>query len=90
MVSKKVTVINESGLHARPAGMLVHIAQQCTSDITCTVEGRKINLRNILDVMKQHIPQGAVMEIQCEGSKEAEDLHTLTAAIENGFEDVIC
>ena len=43
MVSQKVTVINKSGIHARPASEFAKAAGSCRSDVAVMVGDRKIN-----------------------------------------------
>ena len=42
MVSKKVTIINPSGVHARPASILSKAATECSSNILLIHNGKKI------------------------------------------------
>lgn len=45
MISKTLTVINPSGLHLRPAGVLSQTAMKFKSDITIECGEKKIMLR---------------------------------------------
>ncbi len=51
MVSEKLTVINASGIHARPASELAKIASKCNSDVSIYVGERKINPKSVLNLM---------------------------------------
>lgn len=46
MVSKKLTVKNESGLHARPAGILAQAAMKCNSDVWILIGDKKVQVKN--------------------------------------------
>ncbi|WP_251389989.1 HPr family phosphocarrier protein [Mediterraneibacter agrestimuris] len=85
MVSKKITVVNASGLHARPASVLVKEAGKCTSDVTIRVKNKVIQAKSVLNIMAAGIKCGTEIELCCEGDGEAEDLEKMAALIESGL-----
>lgn len=85
MVSKKVIVKNESGLHARPASVLVKTASRYKSDFFIKMYGYKVNGKSILGVMTLAAESGAEMELIFEGPDEEEALEMITELFENRF-----
>lgn len=85
MVSKKITVVNASGLHARPASVLVKEAGKCKSNITIRVGDKVIQAKSVLNIMAAGIRCGTEIELCCEGESEAEDLEKMAALIESGL-----
>lgn len=85
MVSQKIVILNESGLHARPAGVLAQTAMKCNSNIFLKVGEKKVQAKSILNLMAAAIKKGTEIEVICEGETEAEDIKTLIAAIESGL-----
>lgn len=85
MVSKKITIKNESGLHARPAAVLAQAAMKCDSEITIVTPEKTVNPKSILNIMAAAIKKGTEIELQCEGATEKEDLETLAQLIESGL-----
>lgn len=85
MISKKVTVINKSGLHLRPASIMSQIAQKCPSTVEFIKGDKVINPKSVLMLMAGGIMCGDEIEIRCEGATEAEDLNTLVEAINSGL-----
>ena len=85
MVSKKVSVKNESGLHARPASMLVKTASKFKSDFFIKMYGYKVNGKSILGVMTLAAESGAEMELVLDGPDEKEALKEITELFENKF-----
>lgn len=85
MVSQKVTVINKSGIHARPASEFAKAAGKCRSDVSIVVGEKKINPKSVLNLMAAMIRCGTEIEVICDGENEAEDLQTLVALIESGL-----
>lgn len=85
MVSQKVTVCNQSGLHARPASVLAQAAGKCNSNVYIISGEKKIIAKSILNIMSAAIKCGTEIEVQCEGETEAEDLQTIVSLIESGL-----
>ncbi len=85
MVSKKVVVSNPSGIHARPASVLVKTTGKCNSNVFILVDGKKIVAKSILNIMAAAIKCGTEIEVQCDGETEVEDLETVVALIESGL-----
>ena len=85
MVSKKVTVKNPTGLHLRPAGILCNEAMKYQSQITFVYDGGMANAKSVLSVLGACVKCGDEIEFCCDGEDEAEALHSLVTAIENGL-----
>lgn len=85
MVSKKVTVLNKSGLHARPASQFVEAANEFKSDIYLHKENATVSAKSIMGVMVLGISKGSEIVIQAEGPDEREAVDTLIKLIETKF-----
>ena len=85
MVSKKVTVRNRTGLHARPASVLVQAASEYSSTFYIKMYGYKVNGKSILGVMTLAAEYGAEMELIFEGPDEEAALSRIADLFENGF-----
>ncbi|KMY50240.1 phosphocarrier protein HPr [Peribacillus loiseleuriae] len=83
MVEKNYTVIEKSGIHARPATMLVQASTKFKSDVNLVFNGKSVNLKSIMGVMALGIPNGSVITIVTSGPDENEALATLTETIKN-------
>ncbi|MFD4819622.1 phosphocarrier protein HPr [Peribacillus butanolivorans] len=77
MVEKIFTIIESSGIHARPATTLVQVASKFDGDIKLEYNGKSMNLKSIMGVMSLGIGQGAKIKISAEGKDEQEALSTL-------------
>lgn len=85
MVSAKMTIVNPTGLHMRPASKLTTAAgkYQCSVDIVC---GEKtINGKSLMNVMAAGLTQGSEIELRCSGPDEAVALECLRELIESGL-----
>mgnify|MGYP002529413170 CR=1 FL=1 len=78
MASKDFHIVAETGIHARPATLLVQTASKFASDITLEYKGKSVNLKSIMGVMSLGIPTQSEITISCTG----EDEEAAVAAIE--------
>ena len=81
MVKRSFKIINESGIHARPATTLVNTAIEFKSNITLTALKREVDFKSIMGVMSLGIYSGTSIEIKCDGKDEAEALDALSKEI---------
>ncbi|MEW9677054.1 phosphocarrier protein HPr [Lentibacillus sp. L22] len=81
MQEKTFTITADTGVHARPATLLVNKAGQFKSEVEVAYNGKTVNLKSIMGVMSLGVPKGAEIKIIANGSDESE-------AIE-GIEEVI-
>lgn len=87
MVKKQTTIINKTGLHARPASEFVAAATKFKSKITIKrIDSEKeANVKSIIFVLSLGLTRGTQVEISASGEDEAEAVDTLVALIETGF-----
>ena len=85
MISKNLTVVNPSGLHLRPAGVLSQTAMKFKSDITIICGEKKIVAKSVLNVMAAGIKGGTEITLVCDGEDEEEAMKTISQAIESGL-----
>ena len=85
MISKNLTVVNPSGLHLRPAGVLSQTAMKFKSDITIVSGEKKIVAKSVLNVMAAGLQCGTEITLICDGEDEEEAMKTVSQAIESGL-----
>ncbi|SDC27554.1 phosphocarrier protein [Pelagirhabdus alkalitolerans] len=78
---KTVTITDSTGVHARPATVLVNKAGNFASDVTVEYNGKSVNLKSIMGVMSLGIPKDAEIKIVAEGSDEAEAIDAIYEVI---------
>jgi phosphocarrier protein len=83
MLEKTFTVIEEAGIHARPASVLVSEADKFDADVYLTFKGKRVSLKSIMGVMALGIPKGSKITIAASGPDEDEALATLTQTMES-------
>ena len=77
MVEKTYTIIDESGIHARPSTALVGAATKFKSEVMLEYKEKQVNLKSIMGVMSLGIPSGATIKIIANGEDESEVISTL-------------
>ncbi|WP_442599299.1 phosphocarrier protein HPr [Neobacillus sp. D3-1R] len=77
MVEKQFKVTAETGIHARPATLLVQTASKFDSEVFLEFKDKKVNLKSIMGVMSLGVGQGAEIKISAEGSDEVEAVNSL-------------
>ena len=85
MVSKTLKVVNPSGLHLRPAGVLSQTSMKFKSDIIIEAGEKRIVAKSVLNVMAAGINSGTEITLICDGPDEKEALETVARAIEDGL-----
>ena len=83
MVKQDFNIIASTGIHARPATMLVQTAGKYSSDITLEYNGKSVNLKSIMGVMSLGVGKGAEVVITAEGSDEEEAIQGIDETIKN-------
>ena len=85
MLTKNLTVVNPSGLHLRPAGVLSQTAMKFKSDVIIESGEKRIVAKSVLNVMAAGIKCGTEITLICDGEDEAEAMKTISEAIESGL-----
>ena len=86
MVTKTVKVVNEQGMHMRPAGVL---AQEMKKFAGCTVMlkagGKEVKATSVMQVLAAGIKCGTEVEISADGENEQAALDKAAELFESGF-----
>lgn len=89
MVSAKVTVLNQVGIHLRPAERFCTKALEFSSRIyLCKGEGR-YNAKSVLSVLSACVKYGEEITLECDGRDEEQALKALEAAVLGGLGETI-
>ena len=88
MYKRQTTIVNPTGLHARPASDFVSTAKKFSSKISITdlnASNQPVNAKSILILLSLGLGQGTAIEIAADGTDETEAVDSLVALIETGF-----
>ena len=81
MEKKDFHIIAETGIHERPATLLVQTASKFNSDINLEYKGKSVNLKSIMGVMSLGVGQGAEVTITVDGQDEAEAMEGIVETL---------
>ncbi len=87
MISKKVTIINETGLHARPASIFVSMASKFKSELMVQKGEKQVNAKSILAVLSLGISKGTEITLSAQGPDEEEAVNKLAELIQLKFNE---
>lgn len=85
MESISIKLINEEGLHARPAAIFVQVASKYSSDIWLESQGKKVDGKSIIGIMSLGAFHGEEVIISAKGIDSKEAVEALKALIINEF-----
>ncbi|MBQ8145310.1 MAG: HPr family phosphocarrier protein [Clostridia bacterium] len=87
MLSRDVKIVNEVGLHARPATFFIQKANTFKSSIWIEKEDRRVNAKSLLGVLSMGIVKGTVVTLIADGEDETTALDGLEKLILNELND---
>lgn len=86
MVSKKVTIVNEMGLHMRLAGDIVKaVKAHPGADVRIRSKNKEVKASSVMQIMMAGIKKGDEAEVIVSGSDEQAVLDELVTMIQEGF-----
>jgi phosphocarrier protein len=74
---REYTIIDDAGLHARPASLLVKEASRFENQIMIEFEEKKLTLKSIMAVMSLGVPKNSVIAIEVDGDNPDEVFNAL-------------
>lgn len=86
MLEKTLIILNEEGMHARPAGVLAKLAGSFTSVIEVVANGKTVNAKSIMSVMSLGLTKDAELVVRTNGADESEALTKIESLINNKFQ----
>ena len=85
MMERAVQIVNQNGLHARPAAEIVKIASKFQADITMVRDDLEVNGKSIMGVMMLAAECGSTLLLRASGPDESEALDAIATVIANKF-----
>ena len=87
MVSQKITVTNEQGLHMRPASVFAQAMTPFAASVKIHFHDKTFDAKSVMMLMSACIKKGSEIEIVCDGADEADALKKAIELIESGLGD---
>ncbi len=82
----KLKLLNEEGMHARPAGILVKRVNQFQSKIELNFNGKSANAKSLLSILSLGLIANSEFLVKAEGIDAEQALQSLTEIVQNKFQ----
>ncbi|MDP2036705.1 MAG: HPr family phosphocarrier protein [Ignavibacteria bacterium] len=83
-----VTIINNAGLHTRPAATIVKLASKFKSEFFLNKDGLHINGKSIIGVMTLAAEKGSQIVLSFDGDDEEEAASEIVDYFNRGFDEL--
>ena len=88
MIEQIVKIVNNAGLHTRPAATIVKLAAKYKCDFYLSKDGLSINGKSIIGVMTLAAEKGSEITLSFDGEDEAEAAKEITDYFNRGFDEM--
>jgi phosphocarrier protein len=85
--SLELTVNNKMGIHARPAAMIVRVANKYTAEITVEKDEEQVNGKSIMGLMMLAAGSGSKLRFSASGEDAEKMLAEMKQLFERKFEE---
>jgi len=82
----QLVILNEIGLHARPAAAFVKLATRFKSDIQILRDGEEVNGKSIMGLLTLQLSQGTTFTLRAEGPDATKAADALKQLVDNKFD----
>ena len=86
-LTRELTIVNKSGIHARPAAMFVKVANRFGCDIFVEKDGEKINGKSIMGLMMLAAGPGSKLTIHANGADAQLAIAEIEALVKRKFDE---
>jgi len=87
VITRKITITNKLGLHARASAKLVTTASQFESSVHLKRNQRQVNGKSIMAIMLLAASKGTELEIITDGADELDAMDAILLLINNKFDE---
>ena len=86
-LTRELTIVNKSGIHARPAAMFVKVANRFGCDIFVEKDGEKINGKSIMGLMMLAAGPGSKVTLHVKGTDAPAAIAELEELVKRKFDE---
>ncbi|MCL6100524.1 MAG: HPr family phosphocarrier protein [Bacteroidetes bacterium] len=88
MIEERVKIINNAGLHTRPAATIVKLASKYKCDFFLNKDGLHINGKSIIGVMTLAAEKGSEITLIFDGEDEQQACQEILEYFKRGFDEL--
>jgi phosphocarrier protein len=85
MIEREARIVNQEGLHARPAAKIVRLASSFDSNIELLKDELAVNGKSIMGVMMLAAECGSSIVVRADGPDAEQAVEAITQLVEGGF-----
>ncbi len=86
-LARRISIINELGLHARPAALISKLAKNAKYNVWIVRDEEKVDATSIIDILSLACLKGTEITLQVDDRADIDILDQITALAETGFEE---
>ena len=87
MITKKLTIQNKLGLHARAAAKVVSTANEFESTIIITKDKKNADARSIMKLLMLSASQGSSISVEIDGVDQKDAMKSIEKLFNNKFNE---
>lgn len=87
MTKREITIVNELGIHARPAGMIANTSARFQCEIKIAKDGMEVNAKSIMGIMTLAAGKGTVIVVTAKGSDENDAVEAIADLFARKFDE---
>jgi phosphocarrier protein len=88
MIEKTIKIVNNAGLHTRPAATIVKLASKYKCEFFISKDGLNINGKSIIGVMTLAAEMGSELLLSFDGEDEKEASVEISEYFNRGFDEL--
>jgi phosphocarrier protein HPr len=85
VLARELKIVNQLGLHARPAALFVKTASRYESDVTVDKDGNSVSGKSIMGLMTLEAGLGSILRVTAQGPDAEQVLDELEALVAQKF-----
>ncbi|MCF8044692.1 MAG: HPr family phosphocarrier protein [Desulfarculaceae bacterium] len=85
LYTRRVTISNSLGMHARPAAKIAEIAGKAVHNVWIINDNSKADAQSVIDILSLCIIEGSLVTVEVESANDVEILDEIIKLIESGF-----
>ena len=85
MITKKLTILNKLGIHARPAAQFVRVDSRFQADVTVEKDDESVDGKSIMGLMMLAVGCGAEITVIADGADEEQAMAALEELVAGKF-----
>lgn len=84
-ITEELVIMNQLGLHARPAASLVQTVLKFKCDVHISVNGQRVNAKSIMGLLTLAAAQGTRLDVTCRGDDAEQAMVAVRELVDSGF-----